>query len=248
MTQTQIPTEYLCPITQKLMKDPMMSKYGHHFERSAIIQHLANGNNHCPVTGKPLRPSNLVSNKTLQWKIKYWADKNGLTEYVEETTDMTQVESVGFIAVYPGRFICPLTKKVMRDPVMTKEGVNYERRAILQWLDSSAKETCPVTSIPLTRRGLVSNSKLQWEIEQWEKKNGKTESSVCSDTLSSLKKLPGSEMVSRDMSIVSSLVRSLPLSLNEGQGDPSSSNDTNMVKPKNLLEVLDAALNCSLRV
>ena len=38
MTQTQIPTEYLCPITHKLMKEPMLSKYGHHFERVPIVE------------------------------------------------------------------------------------------------------------------------------------------------------------------------------------------------------------------
>jgi hypothetical protein len=55
-------------------------------------------------------------------------------------------------------------------------------------------------------------------------------------------------MVSRDMSIVSSLVASLPLSLNKEEGDISSCNSNNMVKPIHLMDALDAAINFSLSV
>jgi hypothetical protein len=78
--------------------------------------------------------------------------------------------------------------------------------------------------------------------------DGTTGSSVSSDSLSSLKKLSGSEMVSRDMSIVSSLVRSLPSSFSKEEGGVSSYNSNKMVKPIDLMDALDAAINCSLRI
>ena len=76
--QAHPPSEFVCPLTNKPMKQPMMSRYGNHFEKVAILEWLSKGNNFCPVTGNPLRPSNLVSDKTLQWKIEYWARKHGV--------------------------------------------------------------------------------------------------------------------------------------------------------------------------
>lgn len=33
----------------------------------------------------------------------------------------------------PDAFCCPITKELMTDPVMTKDGHSYERHAIEQW-------------------------------------------------------------------------------------------------------------------
>ncbi|KAL3917516.1 MAG: hypothetical protein SGILL_004676 [Bacillariaceae sp.] len=266
---TNIPADFVCPITKQLMKEPAMSKYGNHYERSAILKHLNAGNPFCPLTGRPLRPSNLVSNKTLQWTIKCWAKANGMDRYAQESTDATtQVQSIGLVAVPPSRFICPLTQECMKDPVMTKQGVNFERKAILKWLDSAAEELCPVTHTPLYRRMLVSDSKLQWEIAQWQMKHGTVEivendageetvSSITShmtdmslyskaDTNSSATnstdypcKFSGSERVSRDMCIVTSLVRNLPTVTAES---------SKPMDKANLLDALDSAITCSLRV
>lgn len=164
------PTEYLCELSHKVMTDPLMSRYGNHFERSAILGWLEKGNNYCPVTGNPLRPSMLISDKTLQWKIKYWADKNAydLGEGESKTTEeAAAAPSIGFVAVPHENFICPLTNEVMQDPVVTKEGINFERKAILRWIDENG-EVCPVTKTPLAVNGLVPNNKLQWEIKQWQ--------------------------------------------------------------------------------
>jgi hypothetical protein len=255
-----IPDGYVCTITNQLMKEPMMTKYGHHHERSAILNHLERNGYYCPITGNPLRPSNLVSNKTLEWKIKYWADKNSHKLHTEEVTSNETTTplgggSIGYVAIPPERFLCPLTKDVMKDPVMTKAGVNFDRKAILRWLDCSAEETCPVTQTPLTRRGLVSHSKLQWEIEQWQIQHGiPTATDVESTTVASasyhhdspVKKL---SMVTRDMICMPSMIKSLP-SGNDNRNDNQLSHDMESAgdnKMDNLLNALDAAINCTVR-
>ena len=43
--------------------DPVVSRYGDSFERAAIFEWIEEGNDHCPITGEPLRASCLVSNK-----------------------------------------------------------------------------------------------------------------------------------------------------------------------------------------
>jgi len=65
----------------------------------------------------------------------------------------------------PARFICPITIQVMRSPVMTRTGLNYEHSAILAWISSHG--CCPQTRAPLTAGELAPNRALQEEIDEW---------------------------------------------------------------------------------
>eukprot|EP01006_Ploeotia_vitrea_P027334 TRINITY_DN60179_c0_g1_i1.p1 TRINITY_DN60179_c0_g1~~TRINITY_DN60179_c0_g1_i1.p1 ORF type:complete len:420 (+),score=56.29 TRINITY_DN60179_c0_g1_i1:40-1299(+) len=69
----------------------------------------------------------------------------------------------------PNRFICPITQDVMRDPVMTPQGINFERETIQQWLEKHKE--CPMTREPLTVAQLFPNRSLKEEIEEWNKHN-----------------------------------------------------------------------------
>mmetsp|Transcript_18305 Transcript_18305/g.32240 ORF Transcript_18305/g.32240 Transcript_18305/m.32240 type:complete len:176 (+) Transcript_18305:165-692(+) len=71
----------------------------------------------------------------------------------------------------PERFLCPLSKQIMKNPVTTLQTqnlVSFERTAILKWL-SQIDEVCPVTGEPLDKKRLIRNVQLQDEIEQWER-------------------------------------------------------------------------------
>lgn len=65
----------------------------------------------------------------------------------------------------PARFICPITIQVMRSPVMTRTGMNYEHTAILAWIAEHG--CCPQTRDPLTAEELGPNRALQEEIDEW---------------------------------------------------------------------------------
>ena len=66
----------------------------------------------------------------------------------------------------------------MIDPVMSKNGVTYERKAILEWLLNNKSTTtsqqcsCPLTRQPLKPSMLVSNAALKIKILQWKVDNG----------------------------------------------------------------------------
>ena len=218
------------------MCDPLMSRYGDHFERSAIMEWFEKGNNYCPVTGNPLRPSMLVSNKTLQWKIKYWAQKNGHELTGEEKTgEAASVAAISFVAVPHERFICPLTNEIMQDPVTTKEGINFERKAILRWLDEQG-DVCPVTKTPLTMSGLISNNKLKWEISQWQLNYGDASQQMSELELQG--KLSKAMMISRDIPL-SDIVMALAAEQELSPSAPVTKNTKEDVQ--NVLDdVLDA--------
>jgi hypothetical protein len=170
-TQTlqNVPKEFICPLTKELMTDPVVSRYGHSFERKAILEWLNEGNNYCPVTGNPLRPSCLVSNKSLEWKIRCWFHDHG--QEAPEHEDPIFSACSGFVSLLPENFKCALTKKPMEDPVISNWGHTFERDAIWNYLGENL-DKCPMTGKPLHPHNLVPNTALKHEIHEWLEKNG----------------------------------------------------------------------------
>jgi hypothetical protein len=64
---------FCCPITQEIMQDPVMTKYGHTYERSEIEKWIDKHHND-PLTKKPLEKSDLIPN---------YAMKNLIEEYLK---------------------------------------------------------------------------------------------------------------------------------------------------------------------
>jgi U-box domain len=67
-----VPDEFICPITRDVMMKPMMTKSGFNFERKAILEWIAKGNDGCPMTRTALSPSKIVPNKALEGRILKW--------------------------------------------------------------------------------------------------------------------------------------------------------------------------------
>lgn len=74
--QAEVPPEFLCPITNEIMQDPVLSKYGHSYERSAIVEWLASHSNTCPMTRKKMQLSDLITHPTLRLAIRQWQIDN----------------------------------------------------------------------------------------------------------------------------------------------------------------------------
>ncbi len=59
------------------------------------------------------------------------------------------------------RFLCPITRTLMEDPVITPEGTTYERETLITWLDhqtnSGEETTDPICRRPLTKCQLRPN-------------------------------------------------------------------------------------------
>ncbi|CAL5354904.1 unnamed protein product [Camellia sinensis] len=71
-------------------------------------------------------------------------------------------------------FFCPLTKKIMDDPVTIESGVTYERKAITEWFGNSKNKEhiiCPKTGKKLVSRVLSTNMALKATIDEWKERN-----------------------------------------------------------------------------
>mmetsp|Transcript_13775 Transcript_13775/g.20794 ORF Transcript_13775/g.20794 Transcript_13775/m.20794 type:complete len:589 (-) Transcript_13775:161-1927(-) len=60
---------------------------------------------------------------------------------------------------FPNEFLCPLTHEVFKDPVITKDGHTYERKAIEHWFNTH--DTSPMTNMKLIDKSLTSNISLR---------------------------------------------------------------------------------------
>ncbi|KAG6500600.1 hypothetical protein ZIOFF_040448 [Zingiber officinale] len=83
-------------------------------------------------------------------------------------------------------FFCPLTKKIMIDPVTIETGITYEREAIVEWwLDRSSENViCPTTRIEIKSTGFSNNLALKNTIKEWKERSEATRISIASSALS----------------------------------------------------------------
>jgi hypothetical protein len=70
-----IPSEYICPITQDIMKDPVFDNEGNTYDKQAVMKWLAR-NRTSPVSRKPLRIADLRPNIALKNLISSFNEKN----------------------------------------------------------------------------------------------------------------------------------------------------------------------------
>ncbi|KAM6978510.1 WD repeat, SAM and U-box domain-containing protein 1-like [Tautogolabrus adspersus] len=66
----------------------------------------------------------------------------------------------------PDEFLCPITRELMKDPVIASDGYSYERESIESWLRGRNK-TSPMTNLPLQTSLLTPNRSLKMAITRW---------------------------------------------------------------------------------
>ncbi len=76
-TDRTVPAAFLCPLTLDIMREPVMDRNGHTYEKRAILEWLERGNEACPLTRNRMRMSDLVPNSSLQRRIQDWRREQG---------------------------------------------------------------------------------------------------------------------------------------------------------------------------
>jgi hypothetical protein len=91
-SQLSVPSEFLCPITKKMMVKPMMSKSGYNFERDAIITWV-NDYGTCPLTRQSLHTHDLITNHSLKQKIQFWCQNHNVEYPSNKAKDSDDLHS-----------------------------------------------------------------------------------------------------------------------------------------------------------
>ncbi|XP_061669915.1 WD repeat, SAM and U-box domain-containing protein 1 isoform X2 [Syngnathoides biaculeatus] len=66
----------------------------------------------------------------------------------------------------PDEFLCPITRELMREPVLAADGYSYEKEAIVMWI-STKNRSSPMTNLPLLTTLLTPNHTLKMAIARW---------------------------------------------------------------------------------
>ncbi|XP_056269101.1 WD repeat, SAM and U-box domain-containing protein 1 isoform X2 [Pseudoliparis swirei] len=66
----------------------------------------------------------------------------------------------------PDEFLCPITRELMREPVIAADGYSYEREAIAGWIGTKNRSS-PMTNLPLMTTLLTPNHTLKMAIGRW---------------------------------------------------------------------------------
>lgn len=115
-----IPVEFLCPITGKIMDDPVVATInGHSYERKAIealfdttLTHLAD---------KRLFPNQVL--------------KSLIQDFQVPAKQPTSTEEI------PDDLHCPIDLGILKDPVVLADGYSYTRGNAARWLDGKVVNT-----------------------------------------------------------------------------------------------------------
>jgi hypothetical protein len=94
-----------------MMKDPVVTRTGLTFERSAIFEWLLNHNNTNPLTREPLGPKDLISHRSLKARIEAWQSVNNhMDSDTEESTTSDDGDDEGVLIL-----------TIMKSPVKQKK-------------------------------------------------------------------------------------------------------------------------------
>ncbi|KAJ8772757.1 hypothetical protein K2173_027934 [Erythroxylum novogranatense] len=87
-------------------------------------------------------------------------------------SDDTQVHDSGTIQP-PQEYLCPISKRLMHDPVIISSGRTYERVSIEKWFNEG-QQTCPVSQMRLENFSLTPNIVMKGLIKRWCSRKGIT--------------------------------------------------------------------------
>ncbi|KFO85593.1 WD repeat, SAM and U-box domain-containing protein 1, partial [Buceros rhinoceros silvestris] len=94
-------------------------------------------------------------------KIESLGLRSKVLQKIEElrTTTLT-------VPAAPDEFLCPITRELMKDPVIAADGYSYEKEAMENWI-SSKRRSSPMTNLPLPSLTLTPNRTLKMAISRW---------------------------------------------------------------------------------
>ncbi|XP_072468218.1 WD repeat, SAM and U-box domain-containing protein 1 isoform X4 [Notamacropus eugenii] len=90
----------------------------------------------------------------------------GLRSKVLRKIEELKVKVESLSSGIPDEFLCPITRELMKEPVIASDGYSYEKEAIESWI-SKKKRTSPMTNLVLPSLVLTPNRTLKMAIDRW---------------------------------------------------------------------------------
>lgn len=182
--QDQLNAIIRCPISGEIMDNPVVTPQGRVYDRKALVDYLNANASKAPrgeeinleTINTSLRPNHRLKKLIQDFERLDTPTEEDYQQFVEAYKSGVEQERQ-IIAALDDFFIkvagCPITGRLMEDPVITPDGRCYEREALEQYLADNNQHTPEKVEIPSTsllrRELIVSNKQLQLEINNFRK-------------------------------------------------------------------------------
>ncbi|XP_027641032.2 WD repeat, SAM and U-box domain-containing protein 1 isoform X3 [Falco biarmicus] len=90
----------------------------------------------------------------------------GLRSKVLQKIEELRMKMISASVDIPDEFLCPITRELMKDPVIAADGYSYEKEAMENWI-SNQRRSSPMTNLPLHSPMLTPNRTLKMAISRW---------------------------------------------------------------------------------
>jgi hypothetical protein len=161
--QREFPDVFYCPLTEKILVDPVVDTSGESFELSAVVAKDKKEK----VTGVTYYPNRALKT-IIERELERHDEKESLRGRVRALEESLRsgfdklVEKSALPSAerrpLPDSFYCPITLELIRKPVIDPDGRTFERDAIVNWIRVNG--TSPVTRNALAVSQLRSNEAL----------------------------------------------------------------------------------------
>ncbi|KDP22781.1 hypothetical protein JCGZ_00368 [Jatropha curcas] len=157
--EVNIPTDFRCPISLDLMRDPVVVATGQTYDRESITLWIESGHNTCPKTGQKLAHTNLIPNLALKNLIGMWCREQKIPF---ETTDGNQkadgvIRNKAALEAVKMTVSFLVNKLSQSQSLEAANGVVYELRALAKTNSDSRAYMAEAGTIPLLVRYLGSD-------------------------------------------------------------------------------------------
>jgi hypothetical protein len=161
LEEVEFPNAFYCPLTKKVMTDPVVHPDGDSYEREAIVNRQNDDSLLAFYPNRALKAyieqemERVEEAGSMRGTIRTWDTslRNGWDKFVEKAA-----LPLGESRPLPDEFYCTLTLDLCHEPVIDPDGYTYERQAIVHWVTNNGDS--PVTRKALTVEQLYDNNSI----------------------------------------------------------------------------------------
>lgn len=162
------PDSFYCPLTEKVMTDPVVGAGGISYERSAVLERDrtdTTSQEQQQILYYPNRALKIMIDKEKQIEMEQGTVRGALRKAEEslragldQVLEKSALQKDGYRPL-PDPNYCPITLDIMLHPAIDPDGNTYERRAIRSWVRRNGNS--PLTRNKMNMKQLRDNNALE---------------------------------------------------------------------------------------
>ncbi|KAF2287968.1 hypothetical protein GH714_003631 [Hevea brasiliensis] len=159
VSEAIIPSDFRCPISLELMRDPVVLATGQTYDRESITLWIESGHNTCPKTGQTLAHSNLIPHLALKNLIGMWCREQKFPFDTAENNQKVNGAVRNKAAIEAAKMTVSflVNKLSLSQSFEAANGVVYELRSLAKTNSDSRASMAEAGVIPLLVRYLGSD-------------------------------------------------------------------------------------------